>query len=326
MNIDTIGIVGGGAWGTALALVAARAGRNAIVYSRDPTTVTAINDDRAAPSHLGTPSLPITATSDIAEATSAHLLIVAVPAQELRSIAISLAPMVHEGQPIAIAAKGIELSSGKRLSEVLAEIIPAAEVAVLSGPSFAADVAKNLPTAVTLAASTRDLSLSLCQALSGPAFRPYAETDIVGVELGGALKNVLAIAAGIVAGRGLGASAGAALVARGFAEMRRFAETFGARPETLMGLSGLGDIILTCSSPQSRNFSVGLALGAGRPIPNLLAEGMATANIARRLADEHNISMPVTAAVAAVLAGTHSVDDAIDALMSRPLRTETDRL
>jgi glycerol-3-phosphate dehydrogenase (NAD(P)+) len=323
MRIESIGIVGGGAWGTALALVASRAGRQTTVYAREPATVAAINDNRASPAHLGAPP-PITATGELAELSDCQALILAVPAQELRGAVRSVAKIIAPEAPIVIAAKGIELATGKRLTEIVAEIIPSAEIAVLSGPSFAADVAKNLPTAVTIAALRRELALDLCRALGGPTFRPYAETDIIGVELGGALKNVLAIAAGIVAGRRLGASAGAALVARGFAEMRRFAESFGARPETLMGLSGLGDIILTCSSPQSRNYSVGLALGAGRPIPNLLAEGIATANITRRLADDRGISMPITAAVAAVLAGSISVDDATDALMSRPLRAEAD--
>ena len=323
MSIESVGIVGGGAWGTALALVAARAGRRPLVYARDPSTVAAINDNRAGPAHLGAPP-PISATSDPTDLETCDALILAVPAQEVRRALQPLASIIPPETPIIAAAKGIELATGRRLSEVVAELVPAAEIAVLSGPSFAADVAKNLPTAVTLAASRHELALDLCRALSGPTFRPYAETDIVGVELGGAMKNVLAIAAGIVGGRKLGTSAGAALVARGFAEMRRFAEAFGARPETLMGLSGLGDIILTCSSPQSRNYSVGLALGAGRPIPNLLAEGIATANIARRLADDNGISMPVTAAVAAVLAGSLTVDDATDALMSRPLRAEAD--
>ena len=323
MRIASVGIVGGGAWGTALGLVAARAGRRTMIYARDPSTVAAINDNRASPAHLGS-APPMSATGDPAELGECQALILAVPAQEIRRAFQPFVQVVADGTPIVIAAKGIELATGKRLSQVVDELKPTAEIAVLSGPSFAADVARNLPTAVTIAASRRELALDLCGALSNPTFRPYAETDIVGVELGGAMKNVLAIGAGIVAGRRLGASAGAALVARGFAEMRRFAEAFGARPETLMGLSGLGDIILTCSSPQSRNYSVGLALGAGRPIPNLLAEGIATANIARRLADDNGISMPVTAAVAAVLAGSLSVDDATDALMSRPLRAEAD--
>jgi len=324
MSIETVGIIGAGAWGTALALVAGRAGRTTIVSDRDPAIVAAINQHGAGPAHLGETALPISASEDGGEAAAADILILAVPAQKLREAATELAGAVRADQPIVVAAKGIELSTGKRLSEVLGETLPSAKIAVLSGPSFAADVAKNLPTAVTVAAPDEVLARDICQALGGPAFRPYAETDIIGVEIGGALKNVMAIAAGIVAGRGLGASASAALVARGFAEMRRFAEAFGARPETLMGLSGLGDIILTCSSAQSRNFSVGLALGDSRPIPDLLAEGIATASIAQRLADEKGILMPITAAVASVLARAISVDEAIDELMSRPLRTEAD--
>jgi glycerol-3-phosphate dehydrogenase (NAD(P)+) len=324
MSIETVGIIGAGAWGTALALVAGRAGRTTIVSDRDPAIVAAINQHGAGPAHLGESSLPISASEDSSEAAASDVLILAVPAQKMREAATELAGAVRAGQPIVVAAKGIELSTGKRLSEVLSEALPSARIAVLSGPSFAADVAKNLPTAVTVAAPDEALARDICRALGGPAFRPYAETDIVGVEIGGALKNVLAIAAGIVAGRGLGASAGAALVARGFAEMRRFAAAFGARPETLMGLSGLGDIILTCSSAQSRNFSVGLALGVNRPIPDLLAEGIPTASIAQKLANERGILMPITAAVASVLERAISVDEAIDALMSRPLRAEAD--
>jgi len=321
--IERIGIIGGGAWGTALALVAARAGRKAILYAREPATVAAINQQRAAPSHMGVQD-NVSATGAISDACAADMVIVAVPAQEFRAAMAEAGPSIAANLPVVIAAKGIEQSSGKRLSEVLAEVAPSAEVAVLSGPSFAADVAKGLPTAVTLATAKMDLALELSRALAGPTFRPYAETDIVGVELGGALKNVLAIAAGIVAGRGLGASASAALIARGFAEIRRFAEAHGAKAETLMGLSGLGDVVLTCSTAQSRNFSVGLALGAGRPIPNLLAEGVATAEIAHRLADERRISMPVTAAVAAVLGGVLTVDEVVEQLMSRPIRRESD--
>ncbi len=322
--VNSVGIVGGGAWGSALALVAARAGRTATVYARDEATRTAINSGGISPTHLGSVPSPVIATGDPAEAAAADIVIMAVPAQEIRNAATALAASSRPGQPIVIAAKGIEVSTGKRLSEVIAEVLPEAEATVLSGPSFAADVAKNLPTAVTIAASREDLALTLCRALGSATFRPYAETDVIGVELGGALKNVLAIAAGVVSGRKLGASAGSALIARGFAEMRRFAEFFGARPETLMGLSGLGDTFLTCSSTQSRNFTVGIAIGAGRPIPNLLAEGMPTANIARRIADDRGISMPVTSTVAALLAGSLSVEDAIDSLMSRPLRAEID--
>lgn len=321
--IRRVGIMGGGAWGTALALVAARAGRHAIVYARDQVTVDALNQNAASPRHLGMEA-DVSGVRDITAMAASDMVILAVPAQDLRDAATELAPFVEANLPVVIAAKGIEQSTGKRLSEVVADTMPAVEIAVLSGPSFASDVAKGLPTAVTIAANRSETALELCRALGGPSFRPYAETDIVGVELGGALKNVLAIAAGIVAGRGLGASAGAALVARGFAEMRRFAEAFGARPETLMGLSGLGDVVLTCSTAQSRNFSVGLALGAGRPIPNLLAEGVPTAEVAHRLAEDRRISMPITACVAGVLSGQLTVDAAVDLLMSRPLRHESD--
>lgn len=324
MNIETVGVVGAGAWGTALALVAGRAGRTTTLYDRDEAIVSAINQFGASPPLLADEHLPISASMEIGDAAAADIVIAAVPAQLLRTAAADLAPHLRDGQPVVIAAKGIEQETGKRLSEVLAETLPKAAIAVLSGPSFAADVAKNLPTAVTIAAAEEALALDICRALGGPAFRPYAETDIIGVELGGALKNVLAIGAGIVAGKGLGASAGAGLIARGFAEMRRFADAFGARPETLMGLAGLGDVVLTCSSAQSRNYSVGLALGEGRPIPDLLAEGVATADIANRIAEERGISMPITAAVAAMVSGKITVDEAVAALMSRPLRAETD--
>lgn len=323
--IGIVTVIGGGAWGTALALVAARAGREVRLYARDPATVESINRERRNPRHLPDIALDpaILATGDLdAAASEADLHVLAVPAQAVREAAAELAPFVAPDGPVLIAAKGIERGTGSRMTEIASEVIPHGVPAVLSGPSFAADVARGLPTAVTVAAGSRDLSLELVRAFAGPMFRPYAETDIVGVELGGALKNVLAIAAGIVAGRGLGASAGAALVARGFAEMRRFAEAFGARPETLMGLSGLGDLVLTCGAPQSRNYGLGVALGAGRPRPPALAEGVATAEIAREMARARGIEMPVTDAVAEVIAGTLGIDAAAERLMARPLRQE----
>ncbi|MCW5698141.1 MAG: NAD(P)-dependent glycerol-3-phosphate dehydrogenase [Bauldia sp.] len=329
--IERVGIIGGGAWGTALALVAARAGRQVLLYARDQATVDSVNRHSTNPEHLPDLALdpPIAATADFAAAADADFVILAVPAQALRGAAAALAATLRAATPVAIAAKGIERATGRRLTEVLGEAAPRATAAVLSGPSFAPDVARGLPTAVTLAAADADLALALCRALAGPTFRPYAETDVIGVELGGALKNVLAIAAGIVAGRRLGASAGAALIARGFAEMRRFAEAFGARPETLMGLSGLGDLVLTCSSPQSRNMSVGLALGAGQTLDEALAgklsvaEGVASAPAVRDLARRLGVETPICEAVAAVLAGEVAVDDAIRGLLSRPLREES---
>jgi glycerol-3-phosphate dehydrogenase (NAD(P)+) len=324
--IGTVGVVGGGAWGTALALVAARAGRRVTLFARDRETVAAINDRRENPRHLPGVALdaPVLATTDLAAASAADAVILAVPAQSLRDVIAAAAPHVAPGTPLLCTAKGIERETGKRLSEVIAETVPTARIAVLSGPSFATDVARRLPTAVTIAAADEDLAHSLCRALASSSFRPYAETDIVGVEIGGAVKNVLAIAAGIVAGHKLGASASAALVARGFAELRRLADALGARPETLMGLSGLGDLVLTCSGPQSRNFAYGLAIGGGMGLgsPHPLVEGIATAAVAGRLARLHGVEMPIVEAVAAILDGKLAVDAAVEALMTRPLKRE----
>lgn len=325
-TIGSLGIIGGGAWGTALALTASRAGRQAILWARDAAIVEAINlraeNPRYLPGSRLSPS--IAATAELGEALSADAVLLAVPAQQVGALARQLAPLIRPAQPILIAAKGIDRESGKRLSEVLIDAIPQARTAVLSGPSFASDVANGLPTAVTIAALDEALALELCRALAGPAFRPYAETDVIGVELGGALKNVLAIAAGAVIGRGLGASAAAAIIARGFAEQRRFAQAQGARPETLMGLSGLGDLVLTCSNRQSRNYSFGIALGEGRPAATgILVEGAATAAIVVEIAEKLALEMPVCQAVADVLARRLSIGEAMEDLMTRPLKRET---
>ncbi len=327
--ITSVGVIGGGAWGTALALVAARAGRDVVLYARDPETVAAVTAERENIAYLpGVAIEPgVTATGDIARAATASLVILAVPAQAVRDAAWSIAPHLTAGTPLIVAAKGLERGTDRRMSEVIAEAIPEAIPAVLSGPSFAADVGRGLPTAVTVAAADGTLALELCRALAGPTFRPYAETDMLGVEIGGAVKNVLAIAAGIVAGHQLGASALAALVARGFAELRRLGDALGARPETLMGLSGLGDLVLTCSGPQSRNFSYGRNLGAGgspEPPDGVLVEGIATAAVAGDLARRNGVAMPIVDAVAAIVEGALSVEDAVAALMTRPLKHEAD--
>jgi glycerol-3-phosphate dehydrogenase (NAD(P)+) len=329
MRSRHIGILGGGAWGTALAIVATRAGRPVMLWARDAGTVEAINGRHENPAYLPGIALDpaIVATSDIAEAAAAGVVILAVPAQTVRAVATLAAPHIAAGTPLVISAKGLERSSARRMSEVVAEAAPDAVAAVLSGPSFASDVARGLPTAVTVAAADEALALELCRTLSTPAFRPYAETDLTGVEIGGAVKNVLAIAAGIVAGRRLGASALAAIVARGFAELRRLAEALGARPETLMGLSGLGDLVLTCSGPQSRNFAYGETVGAGGSrtgSSHRLVEGVETAAVARDLARRHRVDAPIVEAVAAILEGELSIDAAIDGLMSRPLKREAD--
>jgi len=326
--IGTVGVVGGGAWGTALATVAARAGRAVTLWARDAGTVSAINEAHANPRCLPGVALDpaIAATGDIGAALAADAILLAVPAQTVRAVAGLAAPALADGTPVVICAKGLERGTDKRLSEVIGEIVPRAAPAILSGPSFATDVAAGLPTAVTIAAADGALALDLCRALGSPTFRPYAGTDLIGVEIGGAVKNVLAIAAGIVAGRNLGASALAALTARGFAELRRLAEALGARPETPMGLSGLGDLVLTCSGPQSRNFAFGLLVGGGGDpaAPHPLAEGIETAAVARDLARRHAIPMPIVEAVAAILDGTLSVEAAIEGLMTRPLRREAD--
>jgi glycerol-3-phosphate dehydrogenase (NAD(P)+) len=323
--IETIGVLGGGAWGTALALVAARAGRKVRLWARDHATVTAIDELHENPRYLPGVRLDhIPATTSIAVALRADAILLAVPAQAVRAVTAVASPYLGRGVPLVVAAKGLERGTGKRMSEIVAEIAPDALPAVLSGPSFASDVALGLPTAVTIAAADETVALELCHALGGATFRPYAETDVTGVEIGGAVKNVLAIAAGVVAGRGLGASALAALVARGFAELRRLGEALGAKSETLMGLSGLGDLVLTSSSRQSRNFSYGRLLGEGGEIsePRHLVEGIETAFVARDLARRHRISMPIVDAVAGILSRKLTIDAAIESLMARPLKRE----
>jgi len=323
--IETVGVLGGGAWGTALALVAARAGRKVRLWARDQATVAAIDETHENPKHLpGIRLEHLPATTSIAVALRADAVILAVPAQAVRAVASNAAPYLRARTPLVVAAKGIEKRTGKRMTEVVAEAAPEAIPAMLSGPSFATDVARGLPTAVTIAAAQEDVAMALCHALGGAAFRPYAETDVTGVEVGGAVKNVLAIAAGIVAGRGLGASALAAMVARGFAELRRLGEAVGAKPETLMGLSGLGDLVLTCSGPQSRNFAYGRRIGAegGVPAPTELVEGIETAQVSRDLARRLHVSMPIVDAVVAVLSKKLTVDAAIEGLMARPIKRE----
>jgi len=321
-----IGVLGAGAWGSALANVAARAGRRVTLWARDPRLAETIAQRRQSPKLPGVHLEDSVAVTGALEAVDAAALLVAVPAQALRSVARVLAPVLRDGIPVIACAKGIERGTGRFMTEVIAECIAQAEPAILSGPSFAADVARGLPTAVTLAARSEALAGALAGALGSPMFRPYHSTDLRGVEIGGAAKNVLAIAAGIVEGRRLGASAAAALTTRGFAELVRFGKAFGARPETLTGLSGLGDLILTCSSRQSRNFSLGIALGEGRSLEEAqrgkLVEGIFTASVLSEMANARGIDMPVAAAVAAVLDGRLDIDAAIESLLTRPFRAE----
>ncbi len=321
----TIGVYGAGAWGSALALTAARAGNAVLLVGRHADEAAAINATRESP-HLHGASLPetVTASADPAGLADVDLLLLAVPAQACRQAAVGLSAIIGAKTPVVSCAKGIEQATGLRLSEAIAAALPGRPVAVLSGPGFADDVARGLPTAVTIAAADAALADVIARRLAGPSFRPYAATDVAGVEMGGALKNVLAIAAGVVAGRGLGASAQAAVITRGFVEMRRLAAAFGAEAETLMGLSGFGDLMLTASSAQSRNFSLGLAIGRGEGLASFgkLAEGAATVGIAVTRAGDLGVEVPIMAAVDAVLAGRLSVDEAADQLMARPLRRE----
>ena len=327
MTLQRIAVLGGGAWGTALALTCARAGRDVMLWEFDAGNAEHLatrRESRFLPGVRLEDNIKVTRA--LAEASRSDAILLVVPAQAMRSVIKSLAQTMAAGTPLIACAKGIEHGSHKFMTEIIAECAPNATPAILSGPSFAADVACGLPTAVTLAAADGEIAQALAQAIASASFRPYHSTDVRGVEIGGATKNVLAIAAGIVTGRGLGASASAALTTRGFAELVRFGKAYGAKPETITGLSGLGDLILTCSSPQSRNFSFGVALGKGEKPDGAahgkLAEGAFTAPVLLEMAAEKNIEMPISAAVAALLAETLSVDEAIGSLLTRSIKSE----
>ena len=327
IGLDRIGVIGGGAWGTALAQAAVRAGRRVVLWARNPDVVSAIGARHENPIYLpGIPLDPaITATTDLARVAAADALLIVTPAQHVRELCRRL-PATPP--PLVICAKGFETASGALLSEVAAAERPDAALAVLSGPSFAAEVAGGLPTAVTLGCADAALGEALVQALGSRTFRPYWSDDLLGVQIGGAVKNVLAIAAGIVMGRGLGDNARAALITRGLAELMRLGAAMGARRETLMGLSGLGDLMLTCTSLASRNASLGHALGQGRTLAEVLAgrrsvsEGVYTAAAVVRLAADHGVEAPVAAGVDAVLRGAADISTAIAALLDRPFKAE----
>jgi glycerol-3-phosphate dehydrogenase (NAD(P)+) len=323
-SFNSVAVIGAGAWGTALAGVAARAGRDVTLYARDTASAALMKSSRENPRLPGMRLDPrIEVTGDIALAARAGFMLIATPAQHLRQAVSALAPHLAQATPIVACAKGIERGTHKFMTEVIAEAAPDAIPAILSGPSFADDVARGLPTAVTLAASDEALASQLVQALGSQTFRPYHSTDIRGVEIGGAAKNVLAIGAGIAVGRKLGASAQAALTTRGFSELMRLGQACGARSETMAGLSGLGDLILTCASLQSRNFALGIALGRGeQPPQGKLAEGKFTAPVLVELAASQDVDMPVSQAVAAILSGALTIDAAIESLLTRPFKAE----
>ncbi|SEH29021.1 NAD(P)H-dependent glycerol-3-phosphate dehydrogenase [Magnetospirillum fulvum] len=329
-GFERIGVMGGGAWGTALALTARRAGLSVTLWAREPEVVESVNTRRTNDLFLPGITLDpgIRATADQAEAASADAVLLVTPAQHLRAGCRALAPFWRAGTPAVICSKGIELSTCALMERVVADELPEATIAVLSGPTFAIEVARGLPTAVTLACADPGLGQALVEALGTPSFRPYLSDDPVGAQIGGAVKNVLAIACGIVEGRGLGDNARAALITRGLAEMTRLAMAAGGRRETLMGLSGLGDLILTASSTQSRNYSLGFALGEGQTLQEILGgrhsvtEGVHSAAAVLGMAATAGIEMPICAAIDAVLNRGADLDGAIRALLARPFRSE----
>lgn len=332
MSYQTIGIIGAGAWGTALAQLIASLGRTVTLWSFEDEVAHAINTQHENTKYLTGHSLhtSIQATSDISDLNGSEAILVVTPAQHMRQTLSGFAPHAKSDLPIVLCSKGIEISSLKFMSEVLPDIIPSAVPAVLSGPSFAADVVKGLPTAVTLACQNWTVGAKLIQTVAAPHFRPYYSKDVLGAEIGGAVKNVLAIVCGLVLGRGLGRSAHAAIITRGFAEMTRLGTALGCQPETLTGMCGLGDLVLTCSSEQSRNMSCGLALGRGESLENIMSsraavtEGVATAPAVKKLAQQSGIEMPICTAMANILDGSEDIDTAITRLLSREYRSETE--
>lgn len=330
MEFRTAGVIGAGAWGTALAQVAGWAGLEVRLQAREPEVIESIRTRRVNEAFLPGVQLDerLEVTGDLADLGDCDLILAVPPAQHMRSTLAAFAAHHRPGAPVILCSKGIERGSLKLMTEVLAETLPEAPAAVLSGPSFAGEVARGLPSAVTLACADETLGQALMNTLSAPTFRPYLADDLIGAEVGGAIKNVLAIACGMSEGKGLGRSAHAALITRGFAEMTRMGVALGGRAETVAGLCGLGDLVLTCSSPQSRNMSLGLALGQGQTIEQALAgkrsvaEGYESAPAVRELAEKTGVDMPISMAVAALLAGETTVDAAIEGLLSRPLKVE----
>lgn len=322
-----VGIIGAGAWGTALAAVMAQVHDEVLIWALEPEVVSGINEAHENGLYLPglTLSPKIRATGDIADMPACQALLLVTPAQHLRA---TLDALPATDAPLLLCSKGIEAGTQKLMSDIAAELRPSNTIAVLSGPTFAHEVAAGKPTATTLACADAAEGERLVRLVASPAFRPYWSDDVTGAEIGGAVKNVLAIGCGVVDGAGLGLNARAALIARGFAEMQRYGLARGARAETLSGLSGLGDLVLTCSSENSRNFSLGRGLGQGKGAAELMAdrrtvaEGAFTAPVLRESARSLGVEMPIVEAVCALLDGNASVGDVVQALLARPLRAE----
>jgi len=330
MTYQHIGVIGAGSWGTALALVAARAGRRVTLWARDASHAAHMAETLTNTRYLPGIDLPteISPTADRAALADADAVLLVAPAQTLRAVAGQFADLLPPDCPAVICAKGIEFSTGALMSEVLAEVMPARCIAALSGPTFAGEVARGLPTAVTLACTDRDIAMRLTESLATPTFRPYASTDVIGVEVAGAMKNVIAIACGFVIGRGLGENARASLITRSMVEIQRLAVAKGGSAATLMGLGGVGDLMLSCASTQSRNFAFGVLIGQGMPVadaiarPDVVVEGVHTARAIPGLANALRVEMPICSAVARVLHDNSDIGQEMAGLLSRPLRDE----
>lgn len=330
-DIRRIGVIGAGAWGTALAQAIAARGLETVIWARETDVVAAINDTHENKLFLpGIPLAPtVRATADIAALGTMDAVLLVTPAQHLRAVAKSLACHAPRGLPVVICAKGIEESSGLLMSEVLAEAMPEARAAVLSGPTFAHEIAAGKPTAVTLAAGDEELATALANAIGAPRFRPYTRTDMIGVQIGGAVKNVMAIACGMVAGMDLGQNARAALMTLGLTEMTRLALAKGGELETMMGLAGLGDLVLTCTSESSRNYSLGLEIGRGKRASEVLAgrrtvaEGAYTAGAVMRLAGKLGVEMPIVSGVDRVVNRDADLAQVVNELLARPFKRES---
>ena len=332
MSYQSFGVIGAGAWGTACAQALVRAGRDVMIWALEENVSTAINTGQRNPVYLPDVKLSpeLKATSDLSDLGACEAVLAVAPAQHMRATLSNFATHARDGLPVVLCSKGIEVGSRSFMSDVLEATLPSAVPAVLAGPSFAIDVAQGLPAAVTLACADESVLTDLGEGIASQTFRPYLSNDVLGAEIGGAVKNVLAIACGIVLGLGLGRSAHAAVIARGFAEMRRLGAALGCDPETLTGLCGLGDLVLTCSSEQSRNMSCGLAMGRGEPLEDILGgrvavtEGVATAPALKAMAHEAGVEMPICNVVADIVAGDLPVTEAARRLLSRDLRREAE--
>ncbi len=325
-----IGVVGAGAWGTALAQLSATAGCDVTLWAREQEVVASINErDENEMFLAGVPLEPsIRATSDLSDMAGKDFIFMVVPAQFVRTVLTQLKPHISENAAIVLCAKGIEQSTGKLMSDVVTEILPKSPLVVLSGPTFAREVAEGRPSAVTIASKYQRVTEKLSEAIGQPTFRPYASRDVIGAEIGGALKNVFAIACGITTGRNMGDNARAALITRSLSEMVRFGEKYGAERSTMMGLCGLGDLILTCSSPQSRNMSLGIAIGEGQLVADLMkdrktvAEGYHTSSVLARICREEGLDLPLVMAVNDILHEGKDVNRVITELLNRPFVSE----